>query len=274
MKCEDIKKYLTDYVSGQLDSDTEKNINDHISSCENCAQELDRMRAAVEALDRLPEQEPSPALRSRFYAMLHEEKAEARAGAKVHDRIPIRERLEGALNLLWPRRPAVQFAFSAAFLVLGIVIGISIQSGMHRNGEMTALRQEILDMRQTVSMSLMNQSSPSERIKGVSFTAEVDQPNASLLTALMKTVNNDPNVNVRLAAVDALFLFVDEPGIREALVESLAKQTSPLVQIAIIDLLVQVKERRALAALRRLVGDVEVDRTVRMHAESRMKELI
>ena len=86
-------------------------------------------------------------------------------------------------------------------------------------------------------------------------------------------MNADPNVNVRLAAVDALFAFRDRPGIRNALIASLSRQTSPLVQISLIDLLVEIRERRSLEALRDLLQNEHIDQTVKQHAEKRIKEL-
>ena len=270
MKCEDIKKQLSDYVTGRLDTDAGTRVKSHLSGCSACRAEMQQLQTAWEALGRLPEEEPSPAIRDRFYAMLEKEKA----GARAKDRVPWRQRLEVALGLLWPQRPTIQFALSLVFLASGVIIGTFFQQHIHRNGEMTMLRQEVRDMRQIISVSLMSQSSSSERLRGVSFSTQVERPTKSLLSALLSTLNSDPNVNVRLAAVDAMILFIDQPGMRDALVESLSKQTSPMVQIAIIDLLVQIKERRALVALQKLIQDQNIDQTVRLHAQESIKELI
>jgi HEAT repeat protein len=270
MTCDKIKKQFPDYLMNASERDTGKQIEEHVSKCSNCLEELERLRTVWQELGHLPEEEPSPTVRHRFYAMLGQAKAEAKKKGKA----PWLERLEGALSLLWPRRPVIQFTFSLAFLAAGLLIGTFVQTGIHRNGEMTALRQEIRDMRQMVSMSLLTQPSSSERLRGVSFSTRVDHPNKSLLSALLNTLNTDPNVNVRLAAVDALILFTDRPDVRETLIESLSKQKSPLVQIAIIDLLVEIKERRALVALRKLIGKQEVDQTVRLHAQKSIEELI
>lgn len=270
MKCEELKKAIPDLVMGHANPDAVERIEAHVAECAVCRQELEKMQIVWQDLVRLPEEEPSPALRSRFYTFLHEAKAEAREKARIR----WSQKLESWIIGWWPRRPVVQFSFSLVLLAFGLIIGTQIQSGLHRNGEMASLRQEIRDMRQMVSVSLLNQPSPSERLKGVSFSSHVEEPTESLLSALLNTLNTDPNVNVRLAAVDALTLFSDQPGVREALVESLAQQASPLVQIAIIDLLVEIRERRALTALRKLIGDQDIDQTVRLHAQKSIEELI
>jgi hypothetical protein len=108
----------------------------------------------------------------------------------------------------------------------------------------------------------------------VQYSTRVIQPSETLLEALLETLRSDPSVNVRLAAVEALYLFSDRPGVREALIGALSEEASPLMQIAIIDLLVAVREKRALDALRLLMKDQETDPTVKEHARERIEELI
>lgn len=267
MSCKRFEERIPEYVAGNMSEDEKRAMADHLSGCEGCRLQSEQMQAALEALDTLPEEEPSPVLRSRFYAMLESERR--REAEKVH----WSERLERWLSGIWPRRPVIQFGFSVALLVVGLFLGGRFQVGIHRNGEMAQLRQEVTDMRQMVSLSLMSQASSSERLRGISYTAGIDQPSESLLNNLLTTLNSDPSVNVRLAAVDALLLFSDRPGVRDALVASLNKQSSPLVQISLIDLLVQIQEKKSLEALRNLIQSHDVDQTVKQYAEKRMEDL-
>ena len=59
-------------------------------------------------------------------------------------------------------------------------------------------------MRQLVALSLMQQQSASERLRGVSWAYQRGTIRREVLAALVSAVNHDTNVNVRLAAVDAL----------------------------------------------------------------------
>jgi HEAT repeat protein len=133
---------------------------------------------------------------------------------------------------------------------------------------------EIASLRQQVSLALINQTSPGERLRGVALVSQVQHPDASLVHGLLDLVDNDPNVNVRLSAVEALFLFAPHAEIRERLTRSLGKQTSPVVQIAVIDLLVASREKQAAEALRQLIKDQRVRPEVREHAESGIKQLL
>ena len=139
--------------------------------------------------------------------------------------------------------------------------------------EMAALRRELHDTRQMVTLSLLQQTSASERLKGVSSTGHIDDPGADVIGALLDVLAHDPNVNVRLASIDALARFVDQPVVRRGVVQALSQRTSPLVQIALIDFLVQAKERTSLDALRQIAADPAQDAAVRGRATWGLEQL-
>ena len=99
------------------------------------------------------------------------------------------------------------------------------------------------------------------------------QPDQQVEQALLHAVNHDSNINVRLSAVDALAKVGNNPEVRRALVDSLAVQDSPLVEIALIDLLVQFNDKDAAPALRKLAQDAQVDEEVRNRASQSLKKL-
>jgi HEAT repeat protein len=90
-------------------------------------------------------------------------------------------------------------------------------------------------------------------------------------SALLAALNHDPNVNVRLSAVDALEKFASDASIRAALVDSIAVQESPLVQISLIDALVQIADRDSAPELRRIAADEQVNSNVRGRARWALK---
>jgi HEAT repeat protein len=128
-------------------------------------------------------------------------------------------------------------------------------------------------MQQTLAISLLEKPSASERLQGVSISSRMNNPNSTTLEALLYTLNNDNNVNVRLAAVDALYLFYDNPRVKEGLLRSLQNQPSPLVQVALIDLIVNMRERQAVNALRSLLEDERLNPDVKEYAERGLQQL-
>ena len=101
----------------------------------------------------------------------------------------------------------------------------------------------------------------------------MDRPDSDVLVALLRTVKFDSSVDVRLAALDALKHFSREGMVRQGLVEALGPQKSPLVQIALIDLLVEIREQRAMDALRVVSRDSSVDQAVRQRATAAIGKL-
>ena len=112
---------------------------------------------------------------------------------------------------VWQRhvRPAVCAA--AALLVIVIGVGHYVASPCRRLrlrrdarggtgsvSEIAAMRSEMHDLREMVSLSLMQQQSASERLKGVSWTGQIDRPSSEVVSALLDALMHDPNVNVRL----------------------------------------------------------------------------
>jgi HEAT repeat protein len=112
----------------------------------------------------------------------------------------------------------------------------------------------------------MQQQSASERLKGVSWSNQLDQPGTEVVSALIDTLMHDANVNVRLASIDALRRFAERETVRSAAVRALDTQTSPLVQMALIDFVVETQDREALESLRRLSRDDKANEAVRVRA--------
>jgi len=80
-------------------------------------------------------------------------------------------------------------------------------------------------------------------------------------------------VDVRLADVDALEKYGADPQIRRAMADAVPVQDSPLVQIALIDLLVELNNKEAAPALRKLAQDAQADDQVRRHAASALQRM-
>jgi hypothetical protein len=271
MSCEKLIEKYADYILGRLDIEAVQEIDTHLARCPDCRQEVSQMTVIWEKLGSIPDREPEATLRSRFYSMLESEKGKIQQTAGS---VSWREKLDQLISSWWPRRPVYQLATSVILLIVGLWLGSQSQTEKPGNGEITQLRHEIKEMQEMITISLLSQSSTSERLKGVSLSTEVDQPAESLLNELFDTLDNDPSTNVRIAVVDALTLFSDRAGVRERLIESLSSQDSPLVQIYMIDLLVQMREDKALKALKLLIEDQNIDRSVKQHAEESIRRMI
>ena len=160
-------------------------------------------------------------------------------------------------------------------LVLGFLVGYQLRPipGPAATNEIAELRSELHQTRQMVALSLLQQQSASDRLKGVSWSYQLQQPGREILAALLDTLMHDQNVNVRLAAVDALAQFARQPTVRQGILQALAQQDSPMVQIALIDLLVGLGEKNSVTTLRNLSANRNLDTAVRDRAEQGLVEL-
>jgi len=209
-----------------------------------------------------PHTADSSAMRSRFAASLDG----FQGGLTTHSATRRTSRLNAY---------GLQFAAAAAAVVIGVAIGRQTAPApvTTPDSQLTVLRDELREMRQMVTLSLLQQQSASERLKGVSFTNQIDQPDSQVTVALLDTLMHDPNVNVRLATIDALKRLSTRDVVRRGVIDALPRQTSPLVQIALIDFIVEKSGREATDTLRRLSMDDMLDAAVRARARQGLQQI-
>jgi HEAT repeat protein len=94
-----------------------------------------------------------------------------------------------------------------------------------------------------------------------------------VLNALFHTLRFDASVDVRLAALDALSRYSNQPDVRRQLVDTLQSKQSPLVQVALIDLLVDMHDRSALPQLKQFEQDPKVNPAVRQRVDWGIQQL-
>jgi hypothetical protein len=254
MECEDVHAQLADHLAGALSAEAEADLERHLAQCAACAAERDGFSAAWDQLGGLPaDRVPSAAMRARFAATLEGFEASMR---------PSR-----GSRAAWP-------AAAAAMLIVGILIGRqTVVPAPGDNGQLADLRGEVRALREMTAVALMQQASPSERLKGVTWTSRLEQPGAELAELLLDTLMSDPNVSVRLAAIDALRRFADREVVRRGTLAALGQQSSPLVQIALIDFAAELNGAGAAETLRRLSNDPLVNETVRARAAAVLQKV-
>jgi hypothetical protein len=255
MNCEQARTQFVDYWRGTLE-DTRAEFDAHLASCERCRAEAAELKDMWSALGSLPEEEPSPRMRGRFYDSLRE----------WRQREAVRRPA-----FWWLRHPAFQTA--AAMLILAAGIGTGYFLRGREISEVSQLRGEVDNMRQLVALSLLQQQNASDRLRGVSYAYRVEPDDSQVLSALLTTVDHDSNVDVRLAAVDAMKNFTDNPVGRNGLARALGRQNSPLVQIAILDEIVEVRDKAASPAIQALIATQDLNPEVKQHAQWALRQL-
>ena len=268
MNCERISELLPDYLQGCLPPEQAKLVEQHIEHCAECLEDV----AIWKKLSVLPVEQPSPAGRQRFDAMLEayrsgrEERLPA-GGPSPERRVSFWDAFR------WLPSPAGAVAWSFAVLALGAYLGMHVNRPDTHAQEIAVMHSELANMRQMVALSMLQQQSASGRLEGVTWTRGEDHLDPQVLAALLHTLRFDASVDVRLAALDALSRHSTQPQVRNSVVDSLSEQQSPLVQVALIDQLVEWRDRQAAQPLQKLRQDPKLNPTVRQRADWAISQL-
>jgi HEAT repeat protein len=227
-------------------------------SCKTCREELEHLSETWANLGMMLEAKPGPIVRKRFYAML--EGASTRQSATS-----LRQsRSDGRGRFL----PVIVQAAAALVLVAG---GWLMGSTFGANGRISSSGVQYdelvadIPLREEIDLALKKPST-SKRMLGVALISRMPKPDSSLATPLLELLVKDPSLQVRLAAVDALDRYSDHPWVRERLIEALSRQKSPRVQVALLDLLGELRDRDASEAMESLIREPWLSPEVRESA--------
>jgi hypothetical protein len=249
---------LLDFLAGNLNKEQQRELNALLASGELQEKELQNLQATYDAFHTLPEPVPGAGMEGRFYSMLAAEKQKAAAAKNGYTWTELWNRLGAFLN-------PVQFAYTLVVFGLGFAVAWFAfnpkQEQQRTNVEQLAT--ELNQVKQLLFATLIEQPAAVDRLKAVNISQEMPKADSRVIDALFNSLNNDPNVNVRLAAIEALRNHTDQPEVRAGLILSIKKQDSPMVQIALADLMQALQEKNAVPQLRQLLQDEETNELVK-----------
>jgi hypothetical protein len=272
MRCEQSQERLSDWLHNRLSKAEQMEINSHLAECMGCQEEFAADKQLWDSMGKMGVPEPSPAMRVNFYDMLDEFKAAEKQSSGFSWQTLV-EKVQSWVFPQW----AVQLAFSLLLVALGVAIGYKVNQ---RNDKAAVYQQQIetlaaqvLDMKSTMMLSLIENPSATERLRAVSYTSDIAEADERVIEALFTTLNNDDNVNVRLVTLEALTQYANNPLVRSGLVKSLTQQDSPMVQAALADVMVKLQEKRSIKALKSLLQKEGLDNLVKNKIEQSIKDL-
>jgi hypothetical protein len=271
MKCKEVQSMLVEWLDGHIDSMSRESIDRHLKTCPACSQEARELKEMMQVMEGSGPEIPSESLRENFYSMLQSEQNLV-ATTDILEGRPIKK-VFSILSSPWVRVAAAILIFAA-----GVWIGEALRSGNEiaatdKNGDIKDLKKEVRDMKEVLMFKLLTKESASERIQAMSYAEEIAQPDQKVVNALINTLNHDKNVNVRLASLYSLGRFSDEPAVRDSLVESLKRQTEPLIQVMLINLLAEKKESRAIKPIQDILSNEKTLKEVKEAAEKGLRTM-
>lgn len=278
MNCARIQESLLEFDSNSLPGAEATTVREHLKACPACQRAWADLQDTLLKLDRLPVESPSPRLRTEFYAMLDREVRGNTATSRPFS--GAQSRLDRWLEVIWPRCPVWQFALALLLLAGGVAIGLRVPSSNINTAqlataaqlaatqkEMAELRAQMESVNQLVAFSLAQQQPAHARLQHVVAGLGADAKNEHALAALLSTLAFDPSTNIRLSALEALYASADQATVRQGVLAALPRETSPLVQVAMIDFLASVRDSEALPAFQRIAALPTADQAVRTAAQ-------
>lgn len=198
------------------------------------------------ALSELPRGEPSDRLRQRFYSGLHE------AGRR-----PWTQHLGQWLGL-----QAGGWVTAAACLLLGFGFAQVIDRPTAETSKVVAIEENVARLQRELILDRLQDASASTRLRGVVDASEVVAHDQQVARALLDRAAQDASLSVRSAAIDALGSQLGSGEIGAELMRLLQGAESPIVQLALVDLVLrngdgeQIRQLQGLADSGKLHPDL------------------
>ena len=262
MDCKKVEHIIVDFIDEQLSNEVTQEVENHIASCGTCQIIHDETLVLMRDLENEEEHIPNKNVRTNFYAFLEEEKQ-----LQSKNVIPLNQ----SSGFVWKR--AFQIAASFLLLFLGYFMG-SYNIKQSSNQEIAILKKETLEMKENMLLAMIDNRSASKRIKAVNFTEDFVQPDEKILNALLDRMQFDSNINVRLAAAEALSRFSEFEQVKIAFIDALSIEKNPSLQIAIIQFLAEIQEERALIPMRKLLEEPETPDYVKAQVNNGISQII
>lgn len=226
-------------LAGDISENEEKELAQFLKANPDVATELQELEQTWNLFEEIKRPEPTEAMDARFEGMM--------------SAYTEKQRLARPNVLDWiVERMTRSWQVGLASLVMGLFIGWWMLPSQNQQNDIQLLSDEIQSMKQMMMLTLIEQPKAQERIRAVNLAAELPEADERVVNALITTLNNDENVNVRLASLESLVRYIDQPNVRQALVDALNMQESPLLLVAIADVLVAIQEKSSVETMEQL----------------------
>ena len=238
MKRDNLEEKLFDLLHGNVSPHEADEILKGLGDSDTGPEELEAIRSIVRTLSDSEFPQPSEKMDKRFYTMLEDEKRKILLGdPEIYPVNPIRKIIKGS---------GLRIAAGISLFLLGWFASGWFGTGKGTNNQVVYLADQVKGLKETLVLTMMQQSSPVERIKAVTMTGEFENVDGQIITSLMNLLNNDDNDNVRLLALEALTRYTSQPEVRSGLISSISTQRSPMIQIRLAEIMMSLNEKRAV----------------------------
>lgn len=164
----------------------------------------------------------------------------------------------------------IAIAASIAFVIMSM---INIYNYGKNKAFYAMIESNNNQMRETMILSLIENQSPSKRLKAVNYIEECKEPADEIISALIKTLNYDDNSNVRLSTALGLSRFAYRLDVRQALANALIFEKDPNVQIEIINIVVAIKDKNAIKPMKEMLNKEDLPEFIKEQIQNGIDEI-
>lgn len=255
---------ITEYIDGTLTADREREFWQYVEEGHIVMGEVEGIKQMQAVITTAPNVGPGPSVSEGFYEML----AAARRAERKKEEGFIQQLSQAFFTTFFGR-----VAFGTVLLVVGVLAGMSVgNSGASAN--VKELTLQVAEMRETMMFNMLDEESVTERLKGVQMSNQLPGKNPKVTDALFMTLNGDESTNVRIAALQVLEGYADDPKIREGLISSISQQDSPLMQVALAELMVELQEKKSIEQFKQLLESENTPEEVKTTLEESIGKIM
>lgn len=264
MDTQNITTQLIDYREDNLTDEQITEVEKNLMSSDKWRAILADLTLLDDLMEETPMVQPSINSKQRFEQLL----------AAEQQSTPIVNLNQAKKTFTFSINQLLQVAAAIALLIMGVGIGTQFKNNQSQQTEIAALKSEMLGQNKLLALSLLQQTSASDRIKGVNISLKETRMDDQILNALIDRMNLDKNINVQLKAIEGLVQFGENKIVITALVKALTNQKSPEVQIMIMEALVTLKVKDAYPRFQEILRDKETIDAVKNSAASGLEILL
>lgn len=307
MTCDAVNKLIPLYYYGELTPEEEDRVEEHVFACAACARETERQRALSAALDRRQVELPPDLLdecRASLAVGLQEgapPQAAPRRGpwtlflAAMADTVSGWQRFRQPLAAtalialgffaarvpLWRTGGPISTASLLPTQASATVRSVATDNSGRVHIAYDETERRVIEGRpddQNIRRLLvagLHEENPDVRVQAVDLSVDLLKQRAELSDvreALLNRVTSDPNLGVRLKAMEGLKPLAGDPDVRKTLTHVLLADESAEMRNEAIDLLVSHRDDSIVGMLQGLVQR-EDNSYVRLKCEKALKDL-
>ncbi len=261
MEKRNIDSKISDYLDGTLPKSEVEAFEKRLQMDKAFRNEVEEFKILFNAIKNEKMEMPSKQLASNFEKLLNEEK---------NNQIRV---------VSMPSKPK-----NGTFQIFKIAASVAVLIGIFflgRYSEQQELRetlvntqQEVLEYKEATLLSLLGNESASKRIQGVQLVEEFDEPDEDIVAALGEKMLRDENTNVRSSAMEALSKFSYSDQVKTIFIAALETEENPSIQMALIEILGQLQEKKAIGPMKKLLEKEETQPFIKDEINNALPKII